>query len=162
MTNASAAKGYRAGGAGGIYSVRNLAALVLVGGLAGLGYAVMRASQRVAAEKEMGREMYIDETGRTFERRLGRVGDAAKVKSPWGTRAFPAERCYWTREGGVKSEATVVMLKSYVEGPGARTYCPDCGREVVAGNPVPYRDEAGRVVPEPPPMKADGGSEGKP
>ncbi len=50
--------------------------------------------------------------------------------------AYPAEMCYWTRDGKAKSEPTYVLLNEYIKKPGP-TICPDCGRLVEAHNPPP-------------------------
>lgn len=46
------------------------------------------------------------------------------------------ERCYWTREGRAKLDATLVVLNE-VRGLPGPTMCPDCGRPVVPHNPLP-------------------------
>jgi hypothetical protein len=77
---------------------------------------------------------YIDETGKTFKH-VNKVGEMGPVLSPnTGKEAFPAEACYWTRDGGVKKDPTWVLLNSYL-GNDAPTFCPDCGRLVVGHNP---------------------------
>jgi len=52
---------------------------------------------------------------------------------------FPAELCYWNADGTAKLEPTYVLLNQHkgVDGP---TMCPDCGRRVVAHNPLPPDD----------------------
>ena len=89
-------------------------------------------------------------TGRPFEYTL-KEGDTIPVASPSGkTDGYPAELCYWTKDGGVKEDPTAVLLNEYVakEGP---TFCPDCGRLVVGHNPRP--DPGDR----PPPTEAEMG-----
>jgi hypothetical protein len=49
---------------------------------------------------------------------------------------FPAETCYWTRDGEAKLVPTMVLLRGWTE-PGTETTCPDCGRKVVRHNPMP-------------------------
>jgi hypothetical protein len=87
-------------------------------------------------------------SGKSFEYRLG-LGDTLPVPSPHShaRSGYPAELCYWTAEGNIKSQPTAVLLNSYV-GRDEPTFCPDCGRLVVGHNPVPSPGE------EPPPTRA--------
>jgi hypothetical protein len=50
--------------------------------------------------------------------------------------AYPAERCYWTKDGKAKKEPTYVLLNEYIKKPGP-SICPDCGRLVEPHNPPP-------------------------
>lgn len=50
--------------------------------------------------------------------------------------AYPAEACYWTKDGKAKLEPTYVLLNDYIKKPGP-TICPDCGRLVESHNPLP-------------------------
>ncbi len=52
---------------------------------------------------------------------------------------FPAEKCYYSRDGSVKLAPTYVLLNAHIGKPGD-TICPDCGRRVVAHNPMPTDD----------------------
>jgi hypothetical protein len=65
-------------------------------------------------------------------------GVAAPYKSSkTGAMAvWPAEKCFWTREGKAKLVPTLVLLNSYVNNEG-ETLCPDCNRRVVPRNPAP-------------------------
>ena len=49
---------------------------------------------------------------------------------------WPAELCYWTRDGKARLTPTLVVLHEYL-GRTDKTLCPDCGREVVRHNPLP-------------------------
>ncbi|MBX9736606.1 MAG: hypothetical protein K2X32_06735 [Phycisphaerales bacterium] len=49
---------------------------------------------------------------------------------------FPAEFCYWTKDGKVQVPGTAVLLNEYIAKPEP-TLCPDCGRRVVFNNPPP-------------------------
>lgn len=49
---------------------------------------------------------------------------------------YPAEKCYWTRDGSVKLEPSYVLLNEYI-GKKGPTICPDCGRLVEPHNPMP-------------------------
>ncbi|MFO0836306.1 MAG: hypothetical protein U0638_15165 [Phycisphaerales bacterium] len=46
------------------------------------------------------------------------------------------EGCFWTKDGKAKLEPTYVLLNEMTGKPGP-TICPDCGRTVVAHNPLP-------------------------
>lgn len=64
---------------------------------------------------------------------------------------YPAELCYWTKDGKIKGpneKPTPVLLNTYRKQPEP-TFCPECGRLVVARNPQP---NAGA---KPPPTEAD-------
>ncbi len=50
---------------------------------------------------------------------------------------FPAERCYYTRDGKVKADPTLVFVKQYENETAGETTCPDCGRAVIRHNPAP-------------------------
>lgn len=69
-------------------------------------------------------------TGKTFSGSL--AGQTVPVLSPHSNQntGYPAEFCYWTAEGTLKSEPTPVLLNSYVGKPGP-TFCPDCRRLVL-------------------------------
>jgi len=65
-------------------------------------------------------------------------GERAPVRSPYNGKetGYPAEKCFWTRDGKRKNEPTFVVL-SYYLGKSGDTICPDCGRIVVGHNPEP-------------------------
>jgi hypothetical protein len=77
------------------------------------------------------------QTGKAFKHR-NVLGESVPVMSPYsGTNTgYPAEACYWTADGGTKTEPTWVILNQ-VLGKRGPTFCPDCGRLVVAHNPPP-------------------------
>ena len=87
------------------------------------------------------------ETGKPFRYEL-KEGDSIPVYSPpSGKRTgYPAELCYWTKEGTVKDTPTPVLLNETI-GKSGPTYCPECGRLVVGHNPRPQPGS------RPPPMK---------
>jgi hypothetical protein len=83
-------------------------------------------------------QIFVDsETGQSFTAKLT-VGMTFPVKSPFTGRqtGFPAELCYWTKDGQIKTDPTPVALNSYL-GKSGPTFCPDCGRLVVPHNPMP-------------------------
>ena len=64
------------------------------------------------------------------------TGMTIPIDAPSGAKkGYPAERCYWTKDGHVKSEPTYVVLNTRLGKPEP-TFCPDCGRLVVAHNPL--------------------------
>lgn len=53
---------------------------------------------------------------------------------------YPAELCYWTKDGKIKSDPTPVLLTMWTSEDYANpppTFCPDCGRLVVRHNAMP-------------------------
>lgn len=58
------------------------------------------------------------------------------------TTGYPAEACYWTRDGGTKDQPTYVILNKHL-GKEGDTICPDCGRVVVGHNPDPRKSRPG-------------------
>ena len=73
------------------------------------------------------------ETGKPF-RHKNQMGETLPILSPYSGKntGIPAEACYWTADGSIKTEPTWVLLNK--SGP---TFCPDCGRLVVGHNPKP-------------------------
>jgi hypothetical protein len=90
-----------------------------------------------AAPRPLERDFVCSDTGRHFVYTL-QMGDTWPVLSPFSKKhtGYPAERCYWTRDGKRKSAPTYVILNEMVKKPGD-TICPDCGRLVVGHNPEP-------------------------
>ncbi|MFH1419103.1 MAG: hypothetical protein ABII12_12570 [Planctomycetota bacterium] len=80
------------------------------------------------------------ETGKLFPHDL-KTGETWPVMSPHSTKktGFPAEKCYWTKDGKRKETPTYVILNHYLNKPGD-TICPDCGRIVIPHNPPPPPD----------------------
>lgn len=85
----------------------------------------------------LSKTFVCSETGKPFEYSIS-VGEKWPVPSPYTGRktGYPAEACYWTKDGKRKSEPTYVILNEYLGKPGD-TICPDCGRLVVGHNPMP-------------------------
>jgi hypothetical protein len=77
------------------------------------------------------------ETGKPFLHR-NVVGESIPVMSPYSGKetGYPAEPCYWTADGQIKAQPTWVLLNQTL-GKSGPTFCPDCGRLVVARNPMP-------------------------
>lgn len=131
-------------GVGGAAGICLVAVVILV-------YAIFRGED-VAAVASAQRVYICAETMRTFEY-TAKEGDKDPMMSPYSKKktGWPAEKCYWTREGGAKRLPTYILLNDYVgkEGP---TICPDCGRKVVFRNPMPspskWRELAEREAAE--------------
>jgi hypothetical protein len=77
------------------------------------------------------------ETGKSFDVAL-EVGMTFPVQSPYSGKktGYPAEFCYWSKDGQIMKDPTPVLMNSWLGKPGA-TFCPTCGRLVVPHNPVP-------------------------
>jgi hypothetical protein len=77
------------------------------------------------------------ETLKTF-RHKNEIGESIPILSPYSGKntGVPAEPCYWTRDGGTKSEPTWVLVNEAI-GSHEPTFCPDCGRLVRPRNPAP-------------------------
>jgi hypothetical protein len=105
---------------------------------------VSNDANRISADR-----MFMDSTtGKPFEHTLA-AGDRIPLKAPsGGNTGYPAEPCYWTKDGKIKPDPTFVLLNQY-KGVSGPTFCPDCGRLVVAHNPPP---SAGA---KPPPTKEE-------
>ena len=111
-------------------------AAVLV--LIGLAFAVstVRNFGSTDASENASNRMFIDSTtGKAFPLELS-VGMEIPAKAPsGGMTGYPAEKCYWTKDGKTKTEPTYVLLNSSL-GKEDPTFCPDCGRLVVSHNPA--------------------------
>lgn len=111
--------------------------------LAGLSLGALTIARWVSSSGGLAREMrertLIDaETGTVFENMAVPTGAALPLPHPETGRAtlYPAERCHWNADGSATIEPTYVLLNSYL-GSDEPTTCPDCGRGVVAHNPLP-------------------------
>ncbi|MGN6368201.1 MAG: hypothetical protein ACTHN5_08080 [Phycisphaerae bacterium] len=119
--------------------------------LAGVGYMVYGAMKPNAVVAEANDRVFIDSaTGQAFHVKLDSlIGQSIPIKAPSGQNTgYPAELCYWTKDGQAKTEPTAVLLNQEIGKPGP-TFCPDCGRLVVGHNPRP-----GQGV-NPPPTKEE-------
>ena len=97
-----------------------------------------------AAVSSRQRMFICAESGKPFRHELS-MGETLPVRSPFSGHncGYPAELCYWTKEGAIRQEPVAVLLKQYIDEPGP-TFCPDCGRLVIGHNPVP---QAGAAPP---------------
>ncbi|HMD55535.1 MAG TPA: hypothetical protein VKJ65_13380 [Phycisphaerae bacterium] len=82
-------------------------------------------------------QTYVDSaTNKAFQHR-NVPGESVPILAPSGSNTgYPAEPCYWTADGGTKTDPTWVILNQELGKPGP-TFCPDCGRLVVGHNPTP-------------------------
>lgn len=80
--------------------------------------------------------MFVDATtGQGFRHEL-QAGESIPIDAPSGHKTgYPAELCYWTKDGTPKSDPTPVLLNTYI-GKSEPTFCPECGRLVVGNNPI--------------------------
>lgn len=117
-----------------------VAVVVLVAALAMILRQFTRKSPtRLAAE----RVFKCIECGHEFEYII-KMGDMEPFPCPKCKKsaAYSAEACYWTKdaEGNWKAKLTptfVVLKKRIDRNSDEKTYCPDCGREVVVHNRKP-------------------------
>ena len=127
--------------------------LMLLGSIIGLGLAgllmiwQLSGSGDAAAETEMMTVVDRD-TNEVMKIKL-RPGDKGPWVNPKTTKntLYPAEKCFWTKDGKAKLNPTYVLLREYV-GESGPTTCPDCGRRVRPRNPMPpmeLMDEAAKA-----------------
>ena len=119
---------------------RGIAVCVILFGLAGfLTYRTLTTAGRPVPEPVEAVFM-CSETHMTFPYAM-HEGEHWPVVSPFTGKktGYPAERCYWTRDGKRKATPTYVILNASLGLPGD-TFCPDCGRIVIGHNPPPPPD----------------------
>lgn len=127
-------------------------ALIIVAALGVGGWSVwtFSGSSNAAESSSRVRAMIDAETGKVFENYQIREGDKVPFANPETGRAtlWPAEMCFWTKDGGAKAEPTYVLLNGYV-GIDKPTTCPDCGRAVVPHNPMPPVEVLAKLADQP-------------
>jgi hypothetical protein len=126
--------------------------VVIVGGIAMGIRAVKNSLGGDDAAKAANTRIFIDsETLKSFNVTITPT-TSYPVVSPFTGKetGYPAELCYWTKDGTIKDDPTPVLLNSLIH-PGSRepTFCPDCGRLVVGHNPKP------RPGDRPPPTREE-------
>lgn len=91
-----------------------------------------------AGEASRKRAVIDAETNELFESFAVADGTTIPWKNPKTGKntLFPAEKCYWTKDGKAKLEPTYVLLRT-AKGEKGNTICPDCGKQVVFHNPMP-------------------------
>ena len=123
-----------------------IAGVVVVIGLV-FAFGAIRGFTTTEAAVIANERVYVDaQTGKPFNVSLSE-GLEKPVKAPSGGKTgWPAEECYWTKDGKIKEDPTYVLLNMY-KGSKDPTFCPDCGRLVVGHNPRASEDR------KPPPTK---------
>src|SRR5438477_6525095 len=98
------------------------------------GFLIWRQLGPTDAEKLSRERLFIDaKTMKAFNYEV-KIGDSLPVKAPSGDRTgYPAELCYWTKDGKPRKDPYPVLLNEFV-GKSGPTFCPDCGRLVVGHN----------------------------
>ena len=126
-----------------------LAVCGLVAALAAVWWLNADSDAEDLAENSRNRWFVCTETGKPFREEL-KPGITFPIESPHSGKptGVPAELCYWAKDGKPKEDPTPVLLNERA-GKSGPTFCPDCGRLVVAGNPLPL---AGA---QPPPTQAE-------
>src|SRR5437868_4033586 len=103
------------------------AAMLVLGGALFYMWFTMKASVALtdAASDSRHRLFICSETGRSFEQTL-EAGMSIPIHSPHSGRntGYPAERCFWTKDGTARKTATAVLLNELV-GKKGPTFCPD-------------------------------------
>jgi hypothetical protein len=102
-----------------------------------------------AVNLSRARVYVCSETGKSFEHEI-KMGERNPIYSPHSGKntGWPAESCYWTKDGKIKQEPTYILLNEYAKKPGP-TFCPECGRLVMPLNPPPMPGS------KPPPTQAE-------
>ena len=125
-------------------SERKKTILVVVAAVAAIGSGGLLIARSITGRSEAGEETrlrdVIDaETGAVFRDHPIAHGASFPWKNPQTGKnsLYPAERCFWTRDGTAKLDPTLVFVKSYADPNAEETLCPDCGRKVVPHNPTP-------------------------
>ena len=138
-------------GAQRFFATRNgqlVAGAVLVVGLLAAIIAIRSAWRSDIATFSRERPFVDATTGKAFTYEIS-AGESYPVKAPSGGKTgYPAELCYWTKDGKTRTDPFPVLLNVYAKKPGP-TFCPDCGRLVVPHNPPPRPGE------NPPPTAAE-------
>lgn len=119
-----------------------LVAAIIVLAASGV-YAWRNFSAPTAVTSANSRMFVCSETGKSFPYEL-QIGEMEPIKSPFSGKntAYEAEKCYWKKDGSgfkAKKKPTYVLLNRRM-GKEEKTYCPDCGKEVVGHNPRPPKE----------------------
>lgn len=123
-----------------------LAGAACIAAIAGVAFGFFRRDPMLVAANT--RIVMCAETHRAFPHELVR-GEEEPYYSPYSQKrtAWRTEQCFWTRDGKVKKTPTYVILNSHM-GVNQKTFCPDCGREVVGHNPPPPPELMARAQDE--------------
>jgi hypothetical protein len=113
---------------------KGVAIVVAIVGLVAAFVTIKNSIMPSSVATERNRVFIDSATGLGFRHELVR-GESVPVVAPSGGKTgYPAELCYWTREGTPKSKPTPVLLNTWIGKPEP-TFCPDCGRLVIGNNP---------------------------
>lgn len=103
-------------------------------------YSTFTAVQPVSTTQQSV-DLVCAKSGKHFRHEVS-TGEQYPIMSPYTHErtGWPAERCYWTKDGNAKLEPTYVLLNETI-GKTGPTLCPDCGRLVEPHNPLPPWDK---------------------
>lgn len=125
-----------------------IAAAILVVGGGLMAWSLYGQFARTGIETAADLPWIDAKTGKAFKY-SPKAGDNWPVDAPSGGKTgYPAERCWWTKDGKTRETPFPVLLEQTLGKPGP-TFCPDCGRLVTPRNPAPGPDS------KPPPTKAE-------
>ncbi|MBC7835079.1 MAG: hypothetical protein H7Y88_08250 [Phycisphaerales bacterium] len=124
-------------------SERTRTILIVVTAVAALASGGLLIARNIGGESPAGEETRLrdvidSDTGVILRDYPIKHGSSFPWKNPKTGKnsLYPAERCFWTRDGKAKTEPTLVFVKAYANS-DEETLCPDCGRKVVPHNPTP-------------------------
>jgi hypothetical protein len=100
-----------------------------------------------AVSSSRNRMFICSQTMKPFQHEVS-LGEQFPVMSPFSGKntGYPAEPCWWTKDGKIRTEPYYVLLNDFAHKSGP-TFCPDCGRLVIPHNPAP------RAGDRPPPTQ---------
>jgi len=118
-----------------------IVAAIAVVSLLSLGYVVWTSVSAWRNSPELAaRTMPVvdAETGKVYPEYRADRGASFPFKSPETGKntLYPAEACYWTKDGKAKFPPNYVILNERLGKPG-QTRCPECGKTVKLYNPMP-------------------------
>lgn len=129
-TGADASRGPLSGGIGIVVF------LALFGAAAFLTYRTLTTAP-IPVTEPLKLTFLCIETKKPFEYSI-KDGEKWPVMSPFSNKAtgYPAEKCFWTKDGKRKEEPTYIVLNETL-GKSGDTICFECGRLVTGHNPMP-------------------------